>query len=51
MTVDNLALEIRLIDDIKVDPELDVSLDKHGPKVRLLVRVADKTLQTANSRR
>ena len=39
------------IDDIKVDPELDVSLDKHGPKVRLLVRVADKTLQTANSRR
>jgi pSer/pThr/pTyr-binding forkhead associated (FHA) protein len=39
------------IDEIKVGPELDVSLDKHGPKVHLLVRVADVTAQTANSRR
>ena len=26
------------IDERKVDPELDVSLDKHGPKIHLLVR-------------
>ena len=39
------------IDELKVDPELDVSLDKNGPKVHLTVRVADETVHTANSRR
>lgn len=39
------------IDEMKVDNELDVSLDKHGPKVNLLVRIADVTAHTANSRR
>ena len=39
------------IDDIKVDPELDVSLDKHGPKVHLHVRVAEATAQSANTGR
>jgi hypothetical protein len=39
------------IDVIKVDPELDVSLDKHGPKVHLHVRVAEKTAQSVSTRR
>jgi hypothetical protein len=39
------------IDEIKVDPEIDVSLDKHGPKIHLLIRVLDDTAQTADSRR
>jgi hypothetical protein len=38
------------IEEVKVDPELDVTLDKHGPKVHLLVRVTDKTVETAKSR-
>jgi pSer/pThr/pTyr-binding forkhead associated (FHA) protein len=38
------------IDEIKVDPEVEVSMDKHGPKVRLLVRVADDTAQSASTR-
>jgi pSer/pThr/pTyr-binding forkhead associated (FHA) protein len=39
------------IDDIKVDPELDVTLDKHGPKVHLHVRVAEATAQSVSTRR
>jgi hypothetical protein len=39
------------IDEIKVDPELDVSLDKHGPKIHLHVRVADVTAQSASTGR
>lgn len=39
------------IDVIKVDPEVDVSMDKHGPKVHLAVRVADETAQSADTRR
>jgi hypothetical protein len=39
------------IDEIKVDPELDVSLDKHGPKVHLLIRLADDTAQSADTHR
>ena len=39
------------IDEIKVDPELDVSLDKHGPKIHLLIRVADDTAQSADTHR
>jgi hypothetical protein len=39
------------IDDIKVDPELDVTLDKHGPKIHLHVRVADVTAQSVSTRR
>ena len=38
------------IDEIKVDPEVEVSMDKHGPKVHLLVRVADDTAQSASTR-
>ena len=39
------------IDVIKVNPEIDVSMDKHGPKIHLAVRVADDTAQTLDSRR
>jgi hypothetical protein len=39
------------IDVIKVNPEIDVSMDKHGPKIHLAVRVADDTAQTVDSRR
>jgi hypothetical protein len=39
------------IDDIKVDPELDVTLDKHGPKIHLHVRVAEATAQSVSTRR
>ena len=39
------------IDDIKVDPELDVTLDKHGPKIHLHVRVAEVTAQSVSTRR
>lgn len=38
------------IDELKVDPELDVTLDRHGPKIHLLVQVADVTVQTARTR-
>ncbi len=38
------------IDEIKVDPEVEVSMDKHGPKVHLLIQVADDTAQSANTR-
>lgn len=39
------------IDELKLDPELDVTLDRHGPKIHLMVRFADETVQTADSRR
>ena len=38
------------IDEIKVDPEVEVSLDRHGPKVHLVIRVADDTGQAVSSR-
>lgn len=38
------------IDELKVDHELDVSLDKNGPRVHLTVRSVDATVQTAKSR-
>jgi len=38
------------IDVIKVDPEVDVSMDKHGPKVHLAIRVVDDTAQSADTR-
>ena len=41
----------RSIDEIKVDPELDVTLDKHGPKIHLHVRVAEATAQSASTGR
>ena len=37
------------IDVIKVNPEIDVSMDKHGPKIHLAVRVTDDTAQTLDS--
>lgn len=40
----------RSIDVIKLDPEVDVSLDKNGPKIHLLVRIADATVQTGSTR-
>ena len=39
------------IDDIQVDPELDVTLDKHGPKIHLHVRVTEVTAQSASTGR
>ncbi len=36
------------IDVIKVDPEVEVSLDRHGPKVHMVVRVADDTALTVS---
>jgi pSer/pThr/pTyr-binding forkhead associated (FHA) protein len=39
------------IDDIAVNSELDVSLDRHGPKVHLQVRVAEETAQSVSTRR
>jgi hypothetical protein len=38
-------------DEIKVDPELDVTLDKHGPKIHLHVRVAEATQQSVSTAR
>ncbi len=40
----------RAIDVIKVNPEVDVSMDKHGPKVHLAIRVLDDTAQSADTR-
>ncbi len=37
------------IDVMKVDPEIEVSLDRHGPKVHLVIHVADDTARTVNS--
>lgn len=38
------------IDDIKVDPEIDISLDKNGPTIRLHVRVAEATARSVTNR-
>jgi hypothetical protein len=38
------------IDVIKVNPEIDVSMDKHGPKIHLAVRAVDDTVQSADTR-
>jgi len=38
------------IDEIKVDSEVEVSMDIHGPKVHLLIRVAGDTAQSASTR-
>ncbi len=38
------------IDELRVDHELDVSLDKNGPKIHLTVRSVDETVQTASTR-
>jgi hypothetical protein len=35
---------------IKVNPEIDVSMDKHGPKIHLAVRAVDDTVQSADTR-
>lgn len=39
----------KIIDVRKIEPDIEVSLDKKGPKVRLAIRVAEETIRTADS--
>ncbi|MDX1405870.1 MAG: FHA domain-containing protein [Woeseiaceae bacterium] len=39
------------IDEVTMDAEVDVSLDRNGPRIHLLLRLSDETVRTASSRR